>query len=241
VRLVALAECGTMALLGAAFDSIEVGERDLVVRLLGRFAPGVLVLADRGFPSFELWHDAVATGADLAWRVSASFALPVIERLSDGTYLSQIRGRKRHERITVRVVEYSVKDADTGISEVFALITTLLDPDAHPALDLAGLYAARWQVELLFKILKGGGPRIGGGTALEDPADGPSGTVGPAVLLPGGEDGYRAGRIPRGRRGPPGALPRVVRRRARFGRHGDFPPARLSAPSATWSPTFPEC
>jgi hypothetical protein len=154
VRLVALAECGTMALLGAAFDSIEVGERDLVVRLLGRFAPGVLVLADRGFPSFELWHDAVATGADLAWRVSASFALPVIERLSDGTYLSQIRGRKRHERITVRVVEYSVKDADTGISEVFALITTLLDPDAHPALDLAGLYAARWQVELLFKILK---------------------------------------------------------------------------------------
>lgn len=154
VRLLALAECGTMALLGAAFDSTAVGERELVTRLLGRFAPGLLVLADRGFPSFELWRDAVASGADLAWRASASFALPVIEVLPDGTYLSQLRGRKKTDRITVRVVEFSVKDAETGISEVFALITTLLDPLAHGALELAGLYAARWQVELLFKILK---------------------------------------------------------------------------------------
>jgi hypothetical protein len=81
VRLLALAKCGTMALLGAAFDSIEVGERELVTRLPGRFAPGLLVLADRGFPSFELWREA----ADLAWRVSASFTLPVLQRLEDGT------------------------------------------------------------------------------------------------------------------------------------------------------------
>lgn len=86
VRLLAFAECGTMALLGAAFDSIAVDERTLVTRLLDRFAPGMLVLADRGFPSFELWRDAVATGADLAWRVSASFALKPTERLPDGTY-----------------------------------------------------------------------------------------------------------------------------------------------------------
>jgi Insertion element 4 transposase N-terminal/Transposase DDE domain len=154
VRLLAFAECGTMALLGAAFDSIAVDERTLVTRLLDRFAPGMLVLADRGFPSFELWRDAVATGADLAWRASASFALKPTERLPDGTYLAQLRGPRTHDRITVRVVEYSVKDAETGISEVFALITTLLDPDAHPALELARLYACRWQVELLFKILK---------------------------------------------------------------------------------------
>ena len=154
VRMVALAECGTMALLGAEFDSIGVDERTLVERLLNRFTPGMLVLADRGFPSYKLWRDAVATEADLAWRVSASFTLPMIERLADGTYLSELRGGKKSERITVRVVEYSVQDADTGISEVFALITTLTDPVAYPALELARLYACRWQVETLFKILK---------------------------------------------------------------------------------------
>ncbi|HEU5429171.1 MAG TPA: IS4 family transposase [Actinocrinis sp.] len=154
VRLLAFAECGTMALLGAVFDSIGVDERTLVTRLLPRFAPGMLVLADRGFPSFELWRDAAGTGADLAWRVSASFTLPILEVLPDGTYLSRLRGRRKGEQIVVRVVEYSVRDADTGISEVFALITTLLDPAAYPAEALAQLYACRWQVEILFKILK---------------------------------------------------------------------------------------
>ena len=61
VRLLAFAECGTMALLGAVFDSIGVDERTLVTRLLPRFAPSMLVLADRGFPSFELWRDARAS------------------------------------------------------------------------------------------------------------------------------------------------------------------------------------
>lgn len=93
VRLVAFAECGALSLLGAEFDTVGVGERELTNRLLDRFAPGMLVLADRGFPSFELWREAAATGAVLAWRVSAAFALPLIERLPDGTYLSQLRGR----------------------------------------------------------------------------------------------------------------------------------------------------
>ncbi len=86
--------------------------------------------------------------------MSAAFALPLIERLPDGTYLSQLRGRRKYERTRIRVVEFSVKDADTGISEVFALITTLLDPEAHNAEQLARLYAERWRTETLFKILK---------------------------------------------------------------------------------------
>jgi hypothetical protein len=49
-----------------------------------------------------------------------------------------------------------VDDADTGVSEVFALITSLLDPDVYPAEEIARLYCARWRVETLFKILKVG-------------------------------------------------------------------------------------
>jgi hypothetical protein len=152
-RLVALAECGTLALAGAAFDSIEVGERALFKRLLDRLAPGMLLLADRGFPSYDLYTAAAATGAELLWRVSASFALPVKKRLADGTYLSELRGTGRTERVTVRVIEYSVAD-DDGVSEVFCLITTLLDPEMAPALELARNYAERWSVEVLFKLVK---------------------------------------------------------------------------------------
>jgi hypothetical protein len=152
-RLVALAECGTLALAGAAFGSIAVGERALFERLLDRLTPSMLLLADRGFPSYDLYTTAAATGAELLWRVSASFTLPVTKRLPDGTYLSELRGSKRSEHVMVRVIEYSVAD-DDGVSEVFCLITTLLDPKAAPAMELARVYAERWSVEVLFKLVK---------------------------------------------------------------------------------------
>jgi len=152
-RLVALAECGTLALLGAELDSIAVGERTLFERLLPSLGPDMLLLADRGFPSYDLFVKTVATGADVLWRVSASFALPVITRLREGTYLSELRGTRKKDRVTVRVIEYSIRDED-GISEVFALITNLLDPDEAPALELARTYSQRWHIELLFRLVK---------------------------------------------------------------------------------------
>jgi hypothetical protein len=154
LRLVALVECGSLAVIDAAHDSIAVGERELAERTLGSLAEGMLVLADRGFPSYELYTKAAATGAELAWRVSASFTLPVKERLADGTYLSELRGRRKAERVTVRVIEFSVRDARTGISEVFALITTLTDHESHDADAIARLYLLRWRAETLIEILK---------------------------------------------------------------------------------------
>jgi len=152
-RLVALAECGTLALLGAELDSIAVGERTLFERLLPRIGPDTLLLADRGFSSYDLYVKTLATGADILWRVSASFELPVITRLTDGTYLSQLRGKRKKDRVTVRVIEYSIRD-DDGLSEVFALITNLHDPDEAPALELARNYSERWHIELLFRLVK---------------------------------------------------------------------------------------
>ncbi|MGW2725322.1 hypothetical protein [Streptomyces sp. NPDC001492] len=63
LRLVALVECGSLALLGAAHDLIAVGEREPAERTLGSLAPGMLVPADRGFPSYERYTKAAATGA----------------------------------------------------------------------------------------------------------------------------------------------------------------------------------
>lgn len=161
VRMVALGECGTRSLAGAVFGSFAVGERTLGRRLLPYFAPGMLVTADRGFPSFTLWRDAQATGAELLWRVSDSFALPVNERLSDGTYLSHLNGRRRGERLTVRVIEYTVTTTHTRAdveeeqtSELFCLITTLLEPETAPALELAELYACRWTSETIYRHIK---------------------------------------------------------------------------------------
>jgi hypothetical protein len=157
VRWVVAAESGTGALIGATLGAYTVGEQTLARDLLAAFGPGMLVLADRNFLSHTLVRDVLATGAHIAWRASASFTLTPIRVLADGSYLAQLHPRRRADgpAITVRVVEYTVhssspdggSDGEEDTSEVFALVTDLLDPEAHPALDLACAYPMRWGCE----------------------------------------------------------------------------------------------
>jgi hypothetical protein len=93
LRLVGLGECGTHALVGVAMGPCTTGETTLTRQLLGSFRPGMLVLADRNFFSFELWEEARATGADLLWRTKSNHSLPVDQRLADGSYLSHAAPR----------------------------------------------------------------------------------------------------------------------------------------------------
>jgi hypothetical protein len=168
VRLVAHAECGTKALLDATFDGYLVAETVLAERLLPSFTAGMLVMADRNFLSWSLWRKAVATGADLLWRASASFRLPVVERLPDGSYLSVLRPprKKDGEPITVRVIEYTVTTTDTDgatTSELFCMVTNLLDPGEAPIEDIPALYHQRWSGETMLDAVKTelrGGPDV---------------------------------------------------------------------------------
>ncbi len=90
LRVVALAECGTRALIGARQGSYATSEKALTIELLGMLGEGMLVLADRNFSGYDLWRQASATGADLLWRAGSGFALPVATVLADGTYLSTL-------------------------------------------------------------------------------------------------------------------------------------------------------
>jgi hypothetical protein len=153
VRWLAAAESGTGALVGATLGPYTVGEQTLARDLLSAFGPGMLVLADRNFLSHTLARDVLATGAHLLWRASASFRLTPIRVLADGTYLAKLYPARKSDGppITVRVVEYTVHttdpDGNEDTSEVFALVTDLLDVEAHPALDLACAYPMRWGCE----------------------------------------------------------------------------------------------
>lgn len=168
LRALVLAESGTRVLLGAAYGPSSTGEQTLAVDLLPAMGPGMIVLADRGFASWNLWHKAAATGAQLCWRISASFTLPVRQVLPDGTYLSELKPPRRKDGppIRVRVIEYHVSTTDENgqeTSELFVLATTLLDTQAYPAIDLARLYHSRWQAETGIGDLKTmirGGPEV---------------------------------------------------------------------------------
>ena len=162
LRLVGLAECGTHAIIAASFGPRHVYEREYTLDLLADFKSGMLVLADRGFYSFNLWKASVATGADLLWRQRVGVDLPVKESLPDGSYLSSVaprsmradikRGKGRRielYEIPVRVIEYTIPNRDmTKPNEVIRLVTTLLDWTEAPAPELASLYSQRWEFEI---------------------------------------------------------------------------------------------
>ncbi len=158
-RLLALAECGTRALIAACCGSYGTGEKTLARQMLPRLTAGMLLLADANFACYELWRDAAAAGAELLWRAGAQLSLPVDAVLADGTYLSRLKA-PRHLRkqgsadITARVIEYHLLDAAGEVTETFTLITTVTSPEAAPARELAGLYQARWEIETALGAFK---------------------------------------------------------------------------------------
>lgn len=170
VKIVALGECGTHAVLDAEIGSISSGERDLAQPLTRSIEPSMLVLADRGFFSYELWVSYRLTGAHLAWRVTKTMILPVLEALPDGSYRSEIvkpgtgKARIDAERIDdlrlathipVRVIDYQIDTDDPADSpETYRVITSVLDPADTDATELAIAYHQRWEIETTFRQIE---------------------------------------------------------------------------------------
>jgi len=156
-RVVALAECGTHAMFEAVIGPYTTSENALSTELLGRLAPGMLCLADRGFYSFTAWQAASATGADLLWRVKDNLKLDAVEDLPDGSWLAEVfdsvADRRRQHPLRVRVIEYSIEDGREP-SGPYRLLTTILDHREAPAAELAAAYAQRWEIETAFDELK---------------------------------------------------------------------------------------
>jgi hypothetical protein len=153
IRVAALAECGTHALIDAAMGPFEEDEASLMAPFARSLTAQMLVLADRGVVSAEQWHRFTATGAHLLWRASKTVATKVEEHLDDGSYLASVRSSRKGQRrlqVRVRVVEYMIE----GSSEIYRLITSLLDPASAPAIELARMYHERWEIEGTFDELK---------------------------------------------------------------------------------------
>lgn len=153
-RMVGLVECGTHVIFDAAVAALRTGEHALARAVFASLRPGMLLLADRGFYGVDLWQHAAGTGAELLWRVRKDVVLPMIEQLPDGSYLTEIFDQNdiHHTRSGERVqaVEYTL----AGHEGVYRLITTILDPAKAPAVELAALYAQRWEFESTLDEIK---------------------------------------------------------------------------------------
>jgi len=158
IRFVALLENGTHVLWGAHVDRYDIDELTLAEEVVPWLRKGMLCMADRFFPSYQLWRTAAKTGADLLWRTRQNARLDVEKRLPDGSYVSRIYAstkdrRKKRNGIVVRVIDYHLKKI-ADAEPIYRLITTILDSQQAPAKELAALYHERWEIETTLDELK---------------------------------------------------------------------------------------
>jgi hypothetical protein len=157
LRLLVVVECGTRALLAAAFGPDNEGELGLASRLLDCLDATMLLLADAGFDAATFLDQVTTTGARFLVRGDANRRPTITRRLPDGSYLARIGYRTLPTLLPVRIIEATVTItlADGTVrTEPWRLITNLLDHSRHPARDLVHLYHERWQAETTYASIK---------------------------------------------------------------------------------------
>lgn len=133
---------------------------------------GDLIMGDRAFCSYELVARIQQHGGEclmrlhqarhrkLDWRRGKKIS--PIERLvtwqkpdkqPETSDLSAAEWEMLPDEITVRYIKLGYEDR-SGEKSVMVVVTTLLDPEKHDALELIGLYARRWDIEVKFRDVK---------------------------------------------------------------------------------------
>jgi len=164
VRCLYLAEVGTHAIVDAVFAPCRVAEPRLAPLLLSRAVqPGMLVMMDRGIVSAaELSALVHQRQAQALARLKANDYTHAEQVLADGSYLVTLHP-VGFPPVQVRVIEYRLEPhtaerlAEFPASQtsnppdprqLHRLVTTLLDPEQYPALDLIACYHERWEIEV---------------------------------------------------------------------------------------------
>jgi len=158
-----LLEIGLHNPLSAAVGRKGESEWALAQRLLAQLPKRALLLGDRlyGVVAFAVVAHAACrrVGSHFLLRASRSVKPRLIKRLSDGSRLVglPVRAPRNPNRIVewleVREIRVQVRRAGSRAHEL-RLWTTLRDPREAPALELAQVYASRWEHELYFREIK---------------------------------------------------------------------------------------
>jgi hypothetical protein len=150
VRLFPLNNCLTRSLLAMPWGPAGTDKTASEQRLLGAVMQdyGHVLGKDQVWVLDRLWHGtgrlaALARRTHFLARLKSDIGLKRTSvTLPDGSYRAEISG----DGITmeVRVIEYHAEVEGQEAEEMFCLITSLLDWEDYPAIELARLYKWRW-------------------------------------------------------------------------------------------------
>lgn len=161
VRLVALLALQSRILAGLAYSPYHAGELTVARSIWPSIPDNSLSILDRAYnsfwdfntlrsaPGFENRHWLVRKSSTLTWRT--------IEKLGPGDEIVEFepssRLRKEHPEIPATLRARMIKFHVPGYRPT-TVITSLLDPVAFPADEIAKLYHFRWEIEIAYDEIK---------------------------------------------------------------------------------------
>jgi hypothetical protein len=158
-----LLELGLHNPVAAAIGRKGESEWALAQRLLAQLPKRALLLGDRlyGVTAFLVQARAACArvGSHFLLRASPSVKPRPVKRLADGSRLVRLRVRAPNSPtriigwVEVREIRVRVQRPGHRAHEL-RLWTSLLSPATAPAMELARLYASRWEHELYFREVK---------------------------------------------------------------------------------------
>ena len=168
MKLAVLFSLASGALLEVIMDNLRSHDLRLFRRLWECLKAGDIVLGDRAYGEYAtlagLPRQQVDVVARLHQRRKVDFRKAKRLARNEGLFVwnkgcqqSEIftatEWRQLPEAITVRIIRFTALIRGFRARRI-TLVTTLLDPTAYPAEQLAALYARRWRLELCLRDLK---------------------------------------------------------------------------------------
>jgi len=166
-RIVGIFSLLTGALVDFAIDSLRVAETTLSRRIGEAIEPDDVLVADRGLCSYADIARLLSRGVDSLFRLhsrrKADFRkgkrLGRSDRLVEWKKGRRLPWMSRQEfealpaTMPIRMLRFRCEVAGWRTGAV-TVVTTLLDPKAYPARDIADLYRRRWEIETDFGHVK---------------------------------------------------------------------------------------
>ncbi len=162
LHLVALMVLRRHVLTGLAIGAYRDSELALATELWPQLPDASLVILDREFATYALFHHLAEPARQRHWlsRVKTgrtALRRQVVERLGPGDQLVELRPshqtRRAHHDLPPTLRVRAIRYHHRGFRPQ-TLLTSLLDPVAYPAAELVALYHERWEIELGFDEMK---------------------------------------------------------------------------------------
>jgi hypothetical protein len=162
-RLVTLTIANTRGLISYAMDRYATSEIDLLRRIVKTLKEGDLLIADRHYAGANLYVESTRAGLHYLTRIHQNLRLSrlkIFRIYSAGDFVASMKINPNYRRldptlpheIQVRFIQMTTRIR--GRRTTLWLVTSLLDAQRYPAIEIAELYARRWRIETGFRELK---------------------------------------------------------------------------------------